>query len=42
MLGAQRTTVTELLAAEVAAGRIVKGRGYVQIVDPAAMRAAAR
>ena len=42
MLGAQRTTVTELLAAEVAAGRVVKGRGYVQIVDMAAMRAAAR
>ena len=42
MLGAQRTTVTELLAAEVAAGRVVKGRGYVQIVDLAAMRAASR
>jgi CRP-like cAMP-binding protein len=42
MLGAQRTTVTELLAAEVAAGRIVKGRGHVQIVDLAAMRAASR
>jgi CRP-like cAMP-binding protein len=42
MLGAQRTTVTELLAAEDAAGRILKGRGYVQIVDLAAMRAASR
>jgi CRP-like cAMP-binding protein len=42
MLGAQRTTVTELLAAEVAAGRVVKGRGYVQIVDLSAMRAASR
>jgi CRP/FNR family transcriptional regulator len=42
MLGAQRTTVTELLAAEVAAGRVVKGRGYVRIVDLAAMRAASR
>ena len=42
MLGAQRTTVTELLAAEVAAGRVLKGRGYVQIVDLAAMRAASR
>jgi CRP-like cAMP-binding protein len=41
MLGAQRTTVTELLRAEVAAGRIAKGRGYVQIVDLPAMRAAA-
>ena len=42
MLGAQRTTVTELLSAEVAAGRIVKARGYLQIVDVPAMRAAAR
>lgn len=42
VLGAQRTTVTELLTAEVAAGRIVKARGYLQIVDLPAMRAAAR
>jgi CRP/FNR family cyclic AMP-dependent transcriptional regulator len=42
MLGARRTTVTELLAAEVEAGRVVKGRGYVQIVDLAAMREASR
>ena len=42
MLGSYRTTVTELLTAEVAAGRIVKARGYVQIVDMPAMRAAAR
>ena len=42
VLGAQRTTVTELLAAEVAAGRIVKARGYLQIADLPAMRAAAR
>ncbi len=34
--------MTELLAAEVAAGRVLKGRGYVQIVDLAAMRAASR
>ena len=42
MLGAQRTTVTELLTTEAATGRIVKARGYVQIVDMPAMRAAAR
>jgi CRP-like cAMP-binding protein len=40
MLGCRRSRVTELLAVEVAAGRIVTGRGHVQIVDVDAMRAA--
>lgn len=40
VLGAQRTTVTELLAAEAAEGRISTGRGYVQVEDLAALREA--
>jgi CRP/FNR family transcriptional regulator len=39
-LGAQRTTITELLRADVEAGWIETGRGYVRIVDRDALRAA--
>jgi CRP-like cAMP-binding protein len=38
MLGAQRTTVSELLAAEESLGTIQRGRGYVQVLDVAALR----
>lgn len=39
-LGAQRTTITELLRADAEAGWIETGRGYVSIVDRDALRAA--
>lgn len=39
-LGAQRTTITELLRADADAGWIETGRGYVRIVDRDALRAA--
>lgn len=42
MLGAQRTTVTELLAAEAAAGRIATLRGRIRVIDETALRFAAR
>lgn len=39
-LGAQRTTITELLRADADAGLIETGRGYVRILDRDALRAA--
>ena len=39
-LGSQRTTITELLRADVEAGWLETGRGYVRIVDRDALRAA--
>jgi CRP/FNR family cyclic AMP-dependent transcriptional regulator len=39
MLGAQRTTVSELLAVEEGLGTIARGRGFVQVLDVAALRA---
>lgn len=41
-LGAQRSTVSALLAAEVKAGRIRTGRGWVEIVDLEAVRLVSR
>ena len=38
MLAIPRTTVSELLADEEAAGRILRGRGSVRVFDPAALR----
>jgi CRP/FNR family cyclic AMP-dependent transcriptional regulator len=40
VLGSQRTTITELLRADVEAGWLETGRGYVRIVDRDALRAA--
>jgi CRP-like cAMP-binding protein len=40
-LGSQRTTITELLRADVEAGLLETGRGYVRIIDRDALRAAA-
>jgi CRP-like cAMP-binding protein len=41
ILGARRTTVTELLTADASAGLIETGRGYVRILDEPRLRAAA-
>ena len=38
MLGAQRTTVSELLAVEERLGTIARGRGFVQVLDVATLR----
>jgi CRP/FNR family cyclic AMP-dependent transcriptional regulator len=42
LLGSRRSTVTQLLADEAAAGHIETGRGYVRILDEPALRLAAR
>jgi CRP-like cAMP-binding protein len=39
-LGSQRTTITELLRADVDAGWLETGRGYVRIIDRDALRVA--
>jgi CRP/FNR family cyclic AMP-dependent transcriptional regulator len=40
ILGARRTTVSALLAADTAAGHIESGRGHIRIVNERALRAA--
>lgn len=40
LIGAQRTTVSELLNSDAASGLIRHGRGWVEVVDAAALRAA--
>ena len=42
MLGAPRTTVSELLADEEAAGSIAKGRGFVRVLDSVALAGGSR
>ena len=38
LIGARRTTVSELLATEAAAGRIRTGRGWIEVLDERALR----